>query len=85
MLLLILSLGDVLFAGRAGKGAFKDTHPGHLLRVAFEGLIAKTGIKPELVEDIQVGNVLAPGGFAIQARMSAFLAGELLLLILKPN
>lgn len=37
--------------------------------------VSRTGIDPKRVQDIQVGNVLAPGGFAIQARMSAFLAG----------
>jgi acetyl-CoA acyltransferase 1 len=61
--------------GRAKKGSFKDTHPGDLLSAVLQGAVAKAGIKPEQVGDIVVGNVLAPGGFAMQARMSEFLAG----------
>jgi acetyl-CoA acyltransferase 1 len=56
--------------GRAKKGVFKDTHPSELLSAVLKGIVDKTGIKPELVSDIVVGNVLAPGAFATQARMS---------------
>jgi acetyl-CoA acyltransferase 1 len=38
-------------------------------------VVAKAGVDPAIVGDIHVGNVLAPGGFASQARMAMFLAG----------
>jgi len=38
-------------------------------------VIDRSGVKRELVGDIVVGNVLAPGGFASQARMAQFMAG----------
>ena len=61
--------------GRAKKGAFKDTHPTELLAAVLKGVLEKSGVKSESVGDIVVGNVLAPGGFATQARMAMFLAG----------
>ena len=61
--------------GRARKGAFKDTHPTTLLSTAVSGALSASTLPPSAVEDVVVGNVLAPGGFATQARMALFLAG----------
>jgi acetyl-CoA acyltransferase 1 len=61
--------------GKAKKGSFKDTHPSDLLAAVLKATVDRTGIKPAQVGDIVVGNVLAPGGFATQARMAMFLAG----------
>ena len=41
----------------------------------MKGLLERTKISPELVEDIIVGNVLAHGGGAVISRMAAFHAG----------
>jgi len=61
--------------GRSRKGSFKDTHPVDLLVACLEGVIEKSGVKKDQVEDIVVGNVLAPGGFANNARQASFMAG----------
>jgi len=60
---------------RGGKGGFKDTAGADLLHGAFKGLIERSGIDPSLVEDIAVGNVLAPGGGATEFRAAALAAG----------
>lgn len=60
---------------KAKRGGFKDTHPTELLATVLKGIIDKTKIDPKIVQDIQVGNVLPPGGGAAQARMAMFLAG----------
>lgn len=41
----------------------------------FKATIARTGIDPALVDDINVGNVSANGGLATPARMAALAAG----------
>jgi len=41
----------------------------------YQATIERTRINPALVEDIQVGNVLPPGGGATVARMAALYAG----------
>lgn len=61
--------------GRAKKGSFAQTHPGDLLSAVLKAAVARVGISPKQVDEIIVGNVLAPGGFATQARMAGFLAG----------
>jgi acetyl-CoA acyltransferase 1 len=61
--------------GKAKRGGFKDTHPTDLLAPVLKAVVERAGIKPDQVDDIQVGNVLLPGGFATQARMAMFLAG----------
>jgi hypothetical protein len=61
--------------GRAKKGSFKDTHPADLLAGAIKGVLAATNIDPKAIDEVCVGNVLAPGGFAMQARMASFMAG----------
>ncbi|KAJ3122094.1 3-ketoacyl-CoA thiolase, peroxisomal [Nowakowskiella sp. JEL0407] len=60
---------------RARRGPFKDTHPEKLLASVLKAILQKTGINPALVEDIQVGNVLPPGGGATVARMAQLAAG----------
>ncbi|TKA74132.1 hypothetical protein B0A55_06830 [Friedmanniomyces simplex] len=60
---------------KGGKGGFKDTAGADLLHGAFTSLIQRSGIDPSLVEDIAVGNVLAPGGGATEFRAAALAAG----------
>jgi len=60
---------------RARKGGFKDTQHEEILAFALKGILDKTKINPKLVDDIQVGNVLPPGGGATLARMAMFYAG----------
>lgn len=60
---------------KGGKGGFKDTAGADLLHGAFKSLIERSGIDPALVEDISVGNVLAPGGGATEFRAAALAAG----------
>ncbi|TPX34994.1 hypothetical protein SmJEL517_g02495 [Synchytrium microbalum] len=60
---------------KARRGGLKDTTPDLLLATVLKGILDRTKINPALVEDIQVGNVLPPGGGATQARMAALAAG----------
>ncbi|KAI4215886.1 MAG: hypothetical protein LQ351_001874 [Letrouitia transgressa] len=60
---------------RGGKGGFKDTPAADLLAHALSSLIARSGIDPSLVQDIAVGNVLAPGAGATEFRAAALVAG----------
>ncbi|CAO3653938.1 unnamed protein product [Mucor fragilis] len=60
---------------RARKGGFAQTTPDEILAGVFQGVIKQSGIDPALVNDICVGSVLAPGGFATNARMAALYAG----------
>lgn len=60
---------------RARKGGLKDTCQEELLKVVFEDVVKRAGVDKSLVEEIQVGNVLPPGGGATVARM-AQLAGQ---------
>lgn len=53
---------------KGGKGGFKDTAGADLLHGAFRALIQRSGIEPGLVQDICVGNVLAPGGWSTDIR-----------------
>lgn len=59
---------------KSKKGSFKDTLPEDLLAACYEGIVKKTGIDPKHICDAQIGNVLQPGGGAIQARVSQFMA-----------
>jgi len=61
--------------GKAKRGSFKDTHWTDLLVAALKGVISKSGIDPSIVQDVQVGTVLAAGGGASEAKMAAFVAG----------
>ncbi|KJX97320.1 3-ketoacyl-CoA thiolase like protein [Zymoseptoria brevis] len=60
---------------KGGRGGFKDTAGADLLTGAFKALIERSGIDPNLVQDIAVGNVLAPGGGATEFRAAALAAG----------
>ncbi|SCZ96392.1 BZ3500_MvSof-1268-A1-R1_Chr8-2g10164 [Microbotryum saponariae] len=60
---------------RAKKGPFKDTTPEDLLAAALKAAVDRAGIDINLVEDIQVGNVLPPGGGATVARMAQLAVG----------
>ena len=60
---------------KGGKGGLKDTAAADLLHGAFKALIQRSGIDPNLVEDIAVGAVLAPGGGATEFRAAALAAG----------
>lgn len=53
----------------------QDTCPEDLLVAVFKAAVERAKIDINLVEEIQVGNVLPPGGGASVARM-AQLAGE---------
>jgi acetyl-CoA acyltransferase 1 len=57
------------------KGAFKDVQPEYLLSSVLKSTLAKTGIDPKVVQDIQVGNVLMPGAGVTTARMACLHAG----------
>lgn len=60
---------------KARKGGLKDAFPEDMLSAALKGILERTKIDPKLVDDIQVGNVLPPGGGATVARMAMFHAG----------
>jgi len=60
---------------KGGKGGFKDTQASDLLHGAYKALLQRSGIDPNLVEDIAVGAVLAPGGGATEFRAAALAAG----------
>jgi acetyl-CoA acyltransferase 1 len=60
---------------KGGKGLLKDTMGADLLAYTFQNLISRSKIDPSLVEDIAVGNVLAPGGGATEFRAAALVAG----------
>ncbi|KAI0198518.1 thiolase [Astrocystis sublimbata] len=60
---------------KGGKGAFKDTAAANLMAGALKGIITRSKIDPSLVEDVCVGEVLAPGGGATEMRAAALVAG----------
>ncbi|KAI1500870.1 thiolase [Biscogniauxia marginata] len=60
---------------KGGKGAFKDTPASDLMAGALKGLLERSKIDPSLVEDVCVGEVLAPGGGATEMRAAALVAG----------
>jgi len=60
---------------RGGKGQLKDTMPADVLALTFKNLVERSKIDPNLVEDISVGCVLAPGGGATEYRAAALVAG----------
>src|SRR5207245_11571722 len=47
--------------GHATKGWFRDVHPNELLGAAYEAVIERAGIAPELVEDVVAGAVSQVG------------------------
>lgn len=60
---------------KGGKGFFKDTAGADLIAGTLKNLISRSKIDPKLVEDVAVGNVLAPGGGATEFRAAALVAG----------
>ncbi|KAH9885561.1 peroxisomal 3-keto-acyl-CoA thiolase [Xylariomycetidae sp. FL2044] len=60
---------------KGGKGGFKDTQAADLMAGALKGILERSQIDPSLVEDVCVGEVLAPGGGATEMRAAALLAG----------
>jgi len=57
------------------RGGFKDTRPEEILSGILRAVYTQVNIDPTLIEDINVGNVLPPGGGATAARMAALHAG----------
>jgi acetyl-CoA acyltransferase len=47
--------------GHPSKGAFREVHPNELLGAAYEAVIERAGIEPELVEDVVAGAVTQVG------------------------
>jgi acetyl-CoA acyltransferase 1 len=60
---------------KGGKGGFKDTPAADLMVGVLREIIARSGIDPNLVEDVCVGTVLAPGGGATEMRAASLVAG----------
>lgn len=60
---------------RAKKGPQKNTGLEAMLAPVLSEVIRQSGIKAEQVEDVVIGNVLAPGSAATNARMAMYLAG----------
>lgn len=60
---------------KGGKGGFKDTPAADLMAGALKALIERSGVDPNVVEDVCVGTVLAPGGGATEMRAAALVAG----------
>jgi len=61
--------------GRAKKGSFKNTTPDDLLKAVFEGVIKESGMNPNDLDDIVVGNVQLGGAYAGPARTAQFRSG----------
>lgn len=49
--------------------------PEELLGGVLKAILSRTNIAPKLIEDVQVGCVLPPGGGATIARMASLWAG----------
>jgi len=60
---------------RAKKGGLANVTHEELLYHAFKALLQRTKIDPALIEDVQIGNVLPPGGGASVGRMAVLAAG----------
>lgn len=60
---------------KAKRGGFKDTQSEYLLSAVLSGVCKRAKLPPSMVDDICVGNVLAPGGGAVISRMAMFHAG----------
>ncbi|KAF7982508.1 hypothetical protein HWV62_28108 [Athelia sp. TMB] len=70
---IVYAIRSALTKGK--KGGFKDTRPEEILSAVLKAAYQKVNLDPSLIEDIQVGNVLPPGGGASTARMAALHAG----------
>ncbi|XP_044151666.1 3-ketoacyl-CoA thiolase, peroxisomal [Bufo gargarizans] len=60
---------------KAKRGGFKETTPDELLSSVMTAVLKDLNLRPELLGDICVGNVLQPGGGAVVARIAQFLSG----------
>ncbi|KAK9466204.1 Thiolase, N-terminal domain-containing protein [Lipomyces arxii] len=60
---------------KGGRGGFKDTAASDLLVGVLKGLLDRTKIDPAIIDDVAVGNVLAPGAGATEYRAAALIAG----------
>ncbi|GAB5587770.1 3-ketoacyl-CoA thiolase with broad chain length specificity [Umbelopsis nana] len=69
----VSALRTAITKGR--KGGFKDMNPEDLLAGVLKATLEKTKIDPKLIDDICVGNVIAPGGLSSASRMAALYAG----------
>lgn len=61
--------------GRAKRGSFKDTTPDELLSAVMSAVLKDVGLRPSLLGDVCVGNVLQPGAGALMARVAHFFSG----------
>lgn len=59
---------------RAGKGGLKDTAPEIIFSQVLQGLVKRSGVDPNVIEDVQVGNVLMPGSGVMMFRAAQVLA-----------
>lgn len=59
----------------ARKGPLAGTFHEELLATVLKAVVEKSKINVGLIEDVQVGNVLPPGGGATLARMAQLYAG----------
>uniref|UniRef100_A0A673IDJ0 3-ketoacyl-CoA thiolase B, peroxisomal-like n=1 Tax=Sinocyclocheilus rhinocerous TaxID=307959 RepID=A0A673IDJ0_9TELE len=62
--------------GRAKRGSFKDTTPDELLSAVMSAVLKDVGLRPSLLGDVCVGNVLQPGAGALMARVAQFFSVE---------
>lgn len=60
---------------KAKRGPQKDTPPEAMLTPVLKAVIQQSGVDPKLIEDVCIGNVLAPGAGAHTSRMAMFMAG----------
>lgn len=60
---------------KSKRGGLKDTLPDELLSTVFTAVLKETGIKPEQIQDICVGNVNQPGAGAAMSRLAQFFSG----------
>ena len=66
---------ELLVFAQSKRGGFKDTRPEEILSAVLKAVYTKVSLDPALIGDIQVGNVLPPGGGASAARMASLHAG----------
>ncbi|KAG9476527.1 3-ketoacyl-CoA thiolase, peroxisomal [Eleutherodactylus coqui] len=60
---------------KAKRGGFKETTPDELLAAVMTAVLSDVRLRPELLGDICVGNVLQPGAGALVARIAQFFSG----------
>lgn len=60
---------------KAKRGAQRNTPLDDMLTPCLEAVIKQSGVAPSKIDEVIIGNVLAPGSAVSQVRMSMFLAG----------